>query len=150
VLENCERQYSIEDCLALSARINIPVVFDTHHHECYAALHPEERLCLGDAYIPAVLDTWKRRGIKPKFHVSEQGCGKVGHHSDLVEVLPQYLLDIPALYGVDIDIMIEAKAKEQAIAHLFAKYPLELEVPDGLLIPAPVVPEKKRKRAAAP
>ena len=35
VLENCERCFSITDCLKISNRINIPVVFDTHHFTCY-------------------------------------------------------------------------------------------------------------------
>ena len=42
VLENCEKCFSIEDCLYISQQINIPVVFDTHHFECYKLLHPEE------------------------------------------------------------------------------------------------------------
>ena len=29
-----------------------------------------------------------------------------------IEVIPEYLLDIPNNYGIDIDIMIEAKKKE--------------------------------------
>ena len=70
-----------------------------------------------------VLDTWRRRNIKPKFHISEQGSGRVGHHSDFVEVIPKYLLDIPIKHNRDIDIMIEAKKKEQAILRLHDKYP---------------------------
>jgi UV DNA damage endonuclease len=41
-----------------------------------------------------VLGTWKRRGIKPKFHISEQGTGRIGHHSDYIQKIPKYLLDI--------------------------------------------------------
>lgn len=123
VIENCERMYNIEDCLEISKRINIPVVFDTHHHQCYQQLHPEFNLKPVEEYIPLILDTWKRRNIKPKFHVSEQGSGRVGHHSDFVETIPEYLLSIPQKYGVDIDIMIEAKMKEQAIFKLYQKYP---------------------------
>ena len=66
---------------------------------------------------------WKNRSIKPKFHVSEQGPGKCGHHSDYIEVIPEYMLDIPQKYGVNIDIMIEAKMKELAIFKLYKKYP---------------------------
>ena len=123
VLENCEKCFSIEDCLEVSKAINIPVVFDTHHYECYKLLHPEEEFKDATEYIPDILDSWKRRGIKPKFHVSEQGSGRTGHHSDYIEVLPDYLLEIPEKYGIDIDIMIEAKMKEQAIFKLYTKYP---------------------------
>ena len=69
------------------------------------------------------MESWNRRGIKPKFHVSEQGSGRCGHHSNYIENIPEYLLEIPERYGYDIDIMIEAKMKEQAIFKLYCKYP---------------------------
>ena len=123
VLENCERCFSIKDCLEISVKINIPVVFDTHHFNCYKKLHPTEVFKPAGFYIFFILKTWKRRGIKPKFHVSEQGTGKCGHHSDYIETIPKYLLKIPERYGVNIDIMIEAKKKEKAIFKLYDKYP---------------------------
>lgn len=123
VLENCEKCFSIEDCLDISKKINIPVVFDTHHFECYKLLHKDEEFKEGEYYIPLILETWNKRGIKPKFHVSEQGSGRVGHHSDYIESIPNYLLEIPEKFNQDIDIMIEAKMKERAIFALYEKYP---------------------------
>lgn len=123
VLENCEKCFSIEDCLKISEKVNIPVVFDTHHYECYNLLHPENQMKPAVEYIEAILNTWKRRGIKPKFHVSEQGNGRTGHHSDYIEVIPDYLMEIPEKYNTHIDIMIEAKKKELAIKKLYEKYP---------------------------
>jgi len=123
VIENCEKNFSIEDCLEVSQRINIPVVFDTHHFECYKLLHPLEKFEEPDIYMHAILESWWRRDIKPKFHVSEQGSGKTGHHSDFIETIPEYLLEIPEKFACDIDIMIEAKLKEQAIFKLYEKYP---------------------------
>jgi len=123
VLENCEKCFSIVDCLQVSKKVNIPVVFDTHHFECYKILHTEEKFKEPEYYIPHILKTWNKRHIKPKFHVSEQGSGRCGHHSDYIEVIPDYLLNIPKLYYQAIDIMIEAKMKEQAIFKLYEKYP---------------------------
>ena len=123
VLENCEKCFSIKDCLWISRQVNIPVVFDTHHFECYKQLHPHEHFDPPEFYIKDILETWKKRGIKIKFHVSEQGSGKCGHHSDFIETIPSYLLEIPSKYGENIDIMIEAKKKEQAIFKLYDKYP---------------------------
>ena len=123
VLECCEKIFSVEDCLDISRRINIPVVFDTHHFDCYKKLHPDVPFQEASYYMPLVLETWRRRGIKPKFHVSEQGSGRVGHHSDYIETIPEYLLNIPKLYGDNIDIMIEAKKKELAIFRLYERYP---------------------------
>lgn len=120
VLENCEKNFSIVDCLEISEVLGIPIVFDTHHFTCYAELHPEEHFEPASYYIPMILESWGSR--KPKFHVSEQGPGKRGHHSDFVESIPDYLLEIPKKYGIEIDIMIEAKMKEQAILKLYNKY----------------------------
>lgn len=122
VLENCEKCFNIEDCLTISQKVGIPVVFDTHHFECYKKIHPEEQFESPSYYIPMILRSWNRRGIRPKFHVSEQGSGKIGHHSDYIETIPDYLMEIPEKYDVEIDIMIEAKKKELAIKKLYAKY----------------------------
>lgn len=124
VIENCEKSYSIEDCLYISSKVNIPVVFDTHHYDCYILLHKNHTLQPACTYMPAILETWKKRNIKPKFHVSEQCCGgRVGKHSDYIETIPEYLLHIPRLYNTHIDIMIEAKKKELSIQNLYKTYP---------------------------
>ena len=65
----------------------------------------------------------EKKNIKPKFHVSEQGSGRIGHHSDYIEIIPKYLLEIPDKYNTEIDIMIEAKQKEKSIFKLYQKYP---------------------------
>ena len=124
VLENCEKNFSVVDCLEVSDRINVPVVFDTHHFECYKLLHSDEVFESPDIYMHPVLETWWRRGVKPKFHVSEQGKGRTGHHSDFIQTIPDYLMEIPEKFACDIDIMIEAKMKEQAIIALYKKYPI--------------------------
>ena len=123
VLENCEKNFSIVDCLEINHRLQIPIVFDIFHHYCYQKLHPEAGLAEPAEYIESVLATWQIKHIKPKFHISEQGSGRIGHHSDFISKLPEFLLEIPKKYGVDIDIMVEAKNKELAIFDLYQKYP---------------------------
>ena len=123
VLENCEKSYSIKDCLDINQLCGVPIVFDTHHFECYKLLHPNEHFESPEYYIPLILKTWQKKNIKPKFHVSEQGVGKIGKHSDYIDILPNYLLEIPDKYGIEIDIMIEAKMKELSIQKLYEKYP---------------------------
>jgi len=137
VLENCEKCYSVKDCLDISYAINnrygfhVPVVVDSHHYDCYNILHPEDPFTEIDSYIPCVLETWYKRDIRPKVHISEQGAGKIGHHSDYVEVIPEYFLDIGRIFGTGFDIMIEAKMKEKAMFHLMKNYP-ELFPADSL------------------
>jgi len=87
------------------------------------AQNPDEEFEEPEYYIPLILETWRKKGIKPKFHVSEQGYGKVGKHSDFIDILPDYLLEIPEKYGDKIDVMIEAKMKELSVHDLYEKYP---------------------------
>lgn len=135
VLENCEKSFSITDCIDVSRGwtdsagkpqpgCGVPVVLDTHHYACYEQSHPKEQFHGLHTYIPDVLETWNKRHIKPKMHISEQNPDKqLGAHSDLISCVPQELLDIPKLYGVNIDIMVEAKLKEQAIEGLYRVHP---------------------------
>lgn len=122
VLENCENSYSIEDTLLMSNMIKqrtgraIPCVFDTHHHLCY----PGE-LFVDEYYINDILQTWYENNLIPKFHISEQAPNKrIGAHSDYVENIPDYFFYL-SKYG-QIDLMIEAKAKDKAVLYLKRKY----------------------------
>ena len=125
VIENCEKCYSLEDVLEISEEItkrggNLPVVFDSHHYECYSLLHPNETQKSLDELLPRVINSWKDR--RPVMHISQQGDGKCGHHSDFITHLPDYFLNIPRKYNVSFDLEIEAKAKEAAIFRLYDKY----------------------------
>lgn len=119
-IENCEKCYSSEDCLELAEKLNIPHIFDIHHYHCYSLLHKDETQIPIYDLLPRIFATWHKRNLKPYFHISEQGSGKIGHHSDYVNELPSYILNTK--YSLTID--IEAKAKEQAVLFLAKKYNL--------------------------
>ena len=119
-LENCEKCYSTSDCLRICNTLNIPLIYDIHHYNCYTLLHPNEKQQEPQQLMPLVLSTWHKRNLKPYFHISEQGSGRVGHHSDFVKSIPDYILNI----GEPITLDVEAKAKEQAILQLKNKYNL--------------------------
>ena len=51
VLENCEKCYSIEDCLNIHDKCGVPIVLDTRHFECYKKLHPDEEFKDPSYYI---------------------------------------------------------------------------------------------------
>lgn len=97
-------QYSVDDLLPLARGRGIPVVYDLHHFRfCRGALD-------GRAALEAAMATWPA-GVRPVVHWSESQAGrKPLAHSDFV----YGPLD---LYGheADVDVMIEAKAKEQAL-----------------------------------
>jgi len=124
-IENCEKNYSVEDCLYLANECKIPMILDTHHYACYNMFHPCEQQPELEELIPFVLDSWKTR--TPLFHISDPACvnsnsvGCCSHH-DFIDSIPTALLEIPWLYDTCIDIEVEAKAKEAAIFRLFEKY----------------------------
>ena len=94
--------YSVKDLMYIHKKIGIPIVFDYHHHKfCTGDLTEEEALKLAAT-------TWPK-GIKQEVHYSEPKEGnKPQAHAD-------YIKQLPETYGLDIDVMVEAKAKELAI-----------------------------------
>lgn len=100
--------YNVKDLMYIHERIGIPIVFDYHHHKFNTGDLSEE-----DA-LNLALSTWKE-GIKPIVHYSES---KRLHESD-DKIKPQahsdYINELPNLYGNDVDVMVEAKAKELSI-----------------------------------
>ena len=94
--------YSVLDLMYIHQKIGIPIVFDYHHHQfCTGGLTEEDALKLAST-------TWPD-GITQEVHYSESKEGnKPQAHSD-------YIKQLPETYGLDIDIMVEAKAKELAI-----------------------------------
>lgn len=120
-IENCEYQYNIEDVLHIAEETNIPVIFDSHHFTCYNQIHGTNF----DAYdyMQQVIDSWGERRMVA--HISEQKPdARIGSHSDFIEAIPDYLLQIPKNFNVGLDIEVEAKAKEAAILKLQEKYSL--------------------------
>ncbi len=121
-IENCEKCYSVEDCITLSDACNIPIILDSHHFECYNLLHDTSLKI--DSVLDKVVESWTRRGITPVFHISEQReNARVGAHSDFIEKIPDYMLSVPQKYGINLSIEVEAKAKEAAILKLYETYP---------------------------
>ncbi|WBW71614.1 endonuclease Uve1 [Schizosaccharomyces osmophilus] len=134
VLENDDVTWSVQDLLPLCQELNIPMVLDWHHHNVVPGTLREGSLDLMPL-LPAIRETWTRKGITQKQHYSESvsplaiSAMKRRGHSDRVYSLPPC--------EPDMDLMIEAKEKEQAIFELSKVYnldnpscPKEIEGPD--------------------
>jgi len=122
VLENDELCYNADDLLPICEELDVPLVFDYHHD----ALNPSS--IPPAAIIKRANAIFLRRGIKPKQHLSDPRPGAVTlmerrAHADRCERLPDELeLEDVA---IDVDLMIEAKDKEQAVLQLYRIYGLE-------------------------
>ena len=100
--------YSVKDLMYIHERIGIPIVFDYHHHKfCTGDLSEQEALELA-------ISTWPE-GIKPIVHYSESKALHEGNESLKPQAHSDYINDLPDLYGNDVDVMVEAKAKELSI-----------------------------------
>ena len=121
VLENDEKGYSVDDLMPMCKRIGIPVLFDIFHYYCYEKKFGKDAQRPIDEILPEIFKQWGTK--RPKFHVSEQGQGCLGAHSTIVKSIPEIMMGIPKKYNKQIDIMIEAKGKEVAVAHLYKTYP---------------------------
>ncbi len=94
--------YTVRDLMFIHDHTGIPIVFDYHHHTC----HPGD-MSHSDA-LQLAISTWPD-GITPIVHVSEPRDDKNfrAHHD--------YVRTEVDTYGYDVDIMMEAKAKELAL-----------------------------------
>jgi len=107
IIENDDKNYTIQDVLSIYNEIGTPVVFDTLHHKCNA---PKEILS-EPLWIKKCELTWKRCDGRQKLHYSEQKKeGAAGSHSDTIFLL-DFLEFYQGLYNNDIDIMLEVKDK---------------------------------------
>jgi len=109
-IENDDKgsMYSVKDLMYIHQKTGIPIVFDYHHHQfCTGDLSEEQALKLAAT-------TWPK-GIRQEVHYSES---KRMHENNLKEK-PQahsdYIISLPNTYELDLDVMVEAKAKELAI-----------------------------------
>jgi UV DNA damage endonuclease len=107
--------YSVKDLMYLHEQIGIPIVFDYHHHQfCTGGLTEEEALKLAATTWPI--------GIKPIVHYSESKRLHEENTKIKEQAHSDYINKLPKLYGMDVDVMVEAKAKELAIIPHMGKY----------------------------
>lgn len=122
VLENDDVSWSVHELLPICEELNIPMVLDFHHHNI---IFDAEQIREGTADIvnlfPRIKATWDRKGIKQKMHYSEPTPAAITgrqrrKHNPRVATLPPC--------AQDMDLMIEAKDKEQAVFELMKTFKL--------------------------
>ncbi|KAF2686964.1 UV-endonuclease UvdE [Lentithecium fluviatile CBS 122367] len=122
VLENDDVVWSTHEILPLCQELNIPFVLDFHHHNIlFDATQIREGTNDIVDLFPSILETWKRKNIAPKMHYSEPCPDAITNrsrrkHSPRVMTLPPC--------PDTMDLMIEAKDKEQAVFELMRTFKL--------------------------
>lgn len=116
VIENDDRLYNLNDCLDLNQRINIPIVFDSFHHEL---LSNGESLKFA---LRRATSTWNKNkdGVQivdyssPYANNGEKSVkGRKGKHAESIDV-PSFRKFLKETAGLDFDLMLEIKDKEKS------------------------------------
>lgn len=129
ILENDDTTFTLEDTLYLCEKLQVPLVFDYHHH---LANFANERW---QDHWERILGTWQHSPLPLKMHISSPRDEKdFRAHADYIDV-PMFLDFLNEIKGtVDrIDCMIEAKQKDEALFRLMEELRTasEVEMVDG-------------------
>jgi UV DNA damage endonuclease len=129
MLENDDTSFTLADVLYLSEKLEIPLVFDYHHHLAY---NQDENWT---QHWPRVVASWRTSLLPLKVHISSPKSEKqFRNHADFVdtEMFFDFLKEVKG--SVDqIDCMIESKKKDLALFQLMReiKKRSDVEIIDG-------------------
>ncbi|KAI1760190.1 UV-endonuclease UvdE [Hypoxylon sp. FL1150] len=153
VLENDDVSWTVHDLLPVCEELDIPLVLDFHHHNI---MFDKDQIREGTRDIvdlfPRIKATWDRKGITMKMHYSEP-CAEAITGRQRRKHRPR-VMTLPPCPN-DVDLMIEAKDKEQAVFDLMRNFrlpgwdtfndvvPYERE-DDNRPVPKP--PKKKKRK----
>ncbi|KIL49332.1 UV DNA damage repair endonuclease UvsE [Jeotgalibacillus soli] len=115
LLENDDTTFTLRETLYLCEKLGIPLVFDYHHH----LAHHEEGVSWEKDW-ERVVDTWKGSKLPLKMHISSPRSEKAFRaHADFIDAknFMDFLNQIKGSVS-QIDIMIEAKRKDDALFEL--------------------------------
>jgi len=114
IIENDDKVFDIGDCINISQKTNLKIVLDYHHHLCN---NNDTNI---DHYLPTILSTWKN--VTPKMHFSspknntkkdKRTHNEYINSDDFIDFIERI-----KKYNCDIDIMLEAKGKDEALFRL--------------------------------
>lgn len=122
VLENDDVSWTVHDLLPICEELNIPFVLDFHHHNIMfdKDMIREGTKDIMDLY-PRIKATWDRKGITQKMHYSEP-CPEAVTPRQRRKHRPRVMMLPPC--PDTMDLMIEAKDKEQAVFELMRTFRL--------------------------
>jgi UV DNA damage endonuclease len=107
-IENDHQSYSLKDCLQISKKTKIPIIFDTYHQEC---LNNGETI---KQAITQAKKTWKKKDGPQIIHYSSQKTNaRKGTHAEHINIR-HFKKTIQNIKNLNLDIMLEIKDKEKS------------------------------------
>jgi UV DNA damage endonuclease len=114
VLENDERCYGLAECLEVSSRCGVPVVFDVLHHR------GRNRGETVREALEKAASTWGGRHGPPMVDYSSQKPGgRPGAHAETLD-RADFRSFLRQARGLDLDLMLEVKDKERSALEALA------------------------------
>ena len=115
ILENDDKTYTVSDTLTLCEELNIPMVLDYHHFICNH--EKNEKI---NKLLPRIIKTWDNTNLNPKMHFSTalNSKQKRNHSTYLNYNFFIKFLKLLKPLNTDIDIMLEAKGRDEALFRL--------------------------------
>lgn len=108
VIENDEHYFGVDDCIEISQKLEIPIVFDTFH---YSILNNGKPLA---EIFDSISKTWMHKDGLPMLDYSSQDPeGRLGKHCPEIDV-KDFLDTMSNLSGKEFDLMLEIKNKEKS------------------------------------
>lgn len=123
-LENDDKTFNAEETLIACEKLHLPMVLDIHHD----AVNPSKKK--GFELWSRIIKTWENQKIPPKIHVSSPKNEKdIRAHADFVvsEELIKFLKSIRS-NTKELDVMIEAKKKDDALFQLIQDFKQNKEI----------------------
>ena len=114
MLENDDTTFHIKDVLYLCEKLNVPIIFDLHHHQ---ANNDETSW---QEHWDRIIRTWEQETLPLKMHISSPKSDKEFRaHADYIDVngFYSFLKEVNGTIS-QIDCMIEAKKKDEALFQL--------------------------------
>lgn len=108
VIENDDKQYTLQDCYNVYRETGIPIVFDVFHHEINSSGEN-----VHEAFETST-HTWNKKDGLPIIDYSHQKRGRLpGTHTDRIHAR-RFKNFLNATRPFDFDIMLEIKDKEKS------------------------------------
>jgi UV DNA damage endonuclease len=124
ILENDDTSFNVEDTLYLCEKLDIPLVFDLHHHEANKGKQSWQE------NWERIIQTWKNSNLPIKMHISSPRSEKeYKAHADYIDST-RFLEFLQYIKGSvdEIHCMIEAKQKDDTLFRLVE----EMEAKEGI------------------
>ena len=108
-IENDDKHYSVDDCMIIFNKTEIPIILDNFHLEC---LNNGESLL--EAYN-LIENTWGNdHGVPMLDYSSQQPSARIGKHADHIDI--QHFKEfMKIMKGKDADVIFEIKDKERSV-----------------------------------